>query len=324
MRFNILNSEWVTNGVYKILNDRALIIDYKAILELDQLNRILEPQKYPRSKHLFIIDIMRKFELCFDIEPDKKFLIPDILPKEEPDTGKWDNTLAFQYHYNVLPSSIISRFIVRMNHLISKNTYWRSGVVLANQENRALVKADKEDKKIFIWIEGTERTRRNFLKIIRDHFEAIHKTIPRIQANEKVPLPQNQKIVVDYKHLLDLESLGETSFVPQGLIEKVNVKELLDGVDSEKKRRERQEKPRIDEIPPSSPTTTPSTSEYSKLPSKHKFNWTKFLTAVAAIGGLLTGIGVPQLVQYVLNQQDNHPTPSSSPTQPPNTKSGSP
>ena len=211
-----------------------------------------------------------------------------------------------------------------MNHLISKNTYWRSGVVLANQENRALVKADKEDKKIFIWIEGTERTRQNFLNIIRDHFEAIHKTIPRIQANEKVPLPQNQKIVVDYKHLLDLESLGETSFVPQGLIEKVNVKELLDGVDSEKKRRERQEKPRIDEIPPSSPTTTPSTSEYSKLPSKHKFNWTKFLTAVAAIGGLLTGIGVPQLVQYVLNQQDNHPTPSPSPTQPPNTKSGSP
>ena len=308
---NILNPEWVTNGVYKILNDNLLITHYRGILERDQLDRILDPQKYPRNKHLFIIDMMRKFELCFDIERDKKFLIPDLLPKEETDTGKWEGSLAFQYHYNVLPSSIISRFIVRMNHLISKNTYWRSGVVLANQENRALVKADREDKKIFIWIKGTETTRRNFLNIIRNDFEAIHKTIPRIQADEKVPLPQDQKIVVDYKHLLDLESLGETSCVPPGLREKVNVKELLDGVDSEEKRRKQQERPSIDEKLPNTPTSSASQSS-------NKFNWTLFWSAVAAIGTLLAGLAViPQLIQLISNWNSN-PTPS--PSQTPTTK----
>ena len=180
---NVLNPEWVTNGVYKILNDAILIRDQKGVLNCTDLNRILDQEAYPSQKHMFIIDMMRKFELCFPIETDNKYLIPDILPKEEPDTGEWGNALAFQYHYSVLPNSIISRFIVRMNHKISKNTYWRSGVVLVSGEgNRALINADREDKKIFIWISGNQNTRRNFLSIIRSDFQAIHKTIPALEA----------------------------------------------------------------------------------------------------------------------------------------------
>lgn len=33
---------------------------------------------------LFIVDMMRKFELCYDLVPDQKFLVPDLLPKDEP------------------------------------------------------------------------------------------------------------------------------------------------------------------------------------------------------------------------------------------------
>ena len=235
---NVINPEWVTNGVYKILNDNALITEHKGMLERSMLNRILDPQQYPSKKHLFIINMMRKFELCFDIETDRKFLIPDLLPKEEPDTGEWNDALAFQYHYNVLPSSIISRFIVRRNNLISRKTYWRSGVVLRSEGNRALVKQDKEDKKIFIWIDGNKSSRRSFLRLIRSEFDYIHKTIPGIQAEEKIPLPKNPNILVDYKHLLNLEELGEVDFIPERSKEKVNVKELLDGIVSEQERKE--------------------------------------------------------------------------------------
>jgi internalin A len=232
---NILNPHWVTNGVYKILNDNELMTQQGGILEREMLNRILDLQKYPRQKHLFIVDMMRKFEICFDLEgfTDKKFLIPDLLTKEEPYTGDWQDTLLFQYHYNVLPSSIISRFIVRMNHKIHKKTYWRSGVVLADKQNIALVKADREDKKIFIWVSGSQPTRRNFLSSIRCQFDYIHKTIAGIEAKEKVPLPDRPEIVVDYEHLLNLEELDETSFIPSGLKTRVNVKQLLDGIETE-------------------------------------------------------------------------------------------
>ena len=238
---HVLNPEWVTNGVYKILNDRQLILDHKGILAISMLNRILEKARYPTSKHLFIIDMMRKFELCFDVEPDKKFLIPDIVPKKEPETGEWDKTLAFEYHYPVLPSSIISRFIVRMNHWISQETYWRSGVVLAKEGNKALVKADREDKKIIIRVKGTANTRRNLLTAIRSQFDYIHKTIPGIVPEEKVPLIDHPEIILDYQELLGLEEMGETSVVIGKLKQRIPLKQLLDGIESQQNRRQKDE-----------------------------------------------------------------------------------
>ena len=166
---NILNPIWVTEGVYRILNSNELF-HHKGLLEFKKLNKILNSKEYPSDKHLFIIDMMRKFELCFDLEgfKDQKFLIPDLLSKEEPHTGEWDDTLAFQYEYDVLPGNIISRFIVRMHPFICKHTYWRSGVVLENEDhgNKALVKAE-----------------------------------------EKVPLPDDPGIMVGYEPLMNLEGI---------------------------------------------------------------------------------------------------------------------
>jgi len=233
---NILNPVWVTNGVYQILNDNALMTEHKGILDRSMLSRILDSDQYPKSKQLFIIDMMRKFELCFDLVPDKQFLIPDLLSKEEPDTGQWEDALAFQYHYNVLPGSIISRFIVRSHTLLSKKTYWRSGAVLAHEGSRALVKADREDKKIFIWVSGSEGTRRQLLGIIRSHFDHIHSTIVGIEVAGKVPLPEHPDVVLDYQNLLALEFMGERDCVVPELLTKVNVKELLDGVGSKRSR----------------------------------------------------------------------------------------
>lgn len=207
----ILNPQWVTDGVYKILNSHELFQN-QGTLTLPILNKTLNPPEYPRDKRLFIVDMMKKFELCYDIEPDKSFLVPDLLPKDEPYTGEWDEALAFQYHYNVLPTSIISRFIVRMNAFVHK-TVWRSGVVLKSRGNTALVKADAEDRKIYIWVSGDENTRRDFLSAIRMEFSAIHKTIAKIEATEKVPLPsQPQAAPVDYEFLLRLERDNRSAF----------------------------------------------------------------------------------------------------------------
>ena len=237
---HVLNPEWVTNGVYKILNNAELIRDYKGILELNMLQSILNSDRYPTGKQMFIMDMMRKFELCFDIEANQKFLIPDLLPKGEPDTGNWDNTLAFEYHYPVYINSIISRFIVRMHEWISKHTYWRTGVVLAKEGNRALIKANREDKKIIIRVTGRENTRRNLLTAIRSDFEHIHSTIPGIIPIEKVPLLDFPHIPpVDYQWLFDLYNKGvRTTYVP-GLTEEIDIRQLLNGIASKIDREDR-------------------------------------------------------------------------------------
>jgi internalin A len=233
----ILNPQWVTNGVYKILNSHELFQN-QGTLTLPILNKTLNLPEYPSNKRLFIVDMMKKFELCYDIEPDKSFLIPDLLPKDEIYTGEWNDALAFQIHYNVLPSSIITRFIVRMNSFIHKNTIWRSGVVLKREENTALIKADVEERKIYISVSGKEDTRRDLLAMIRGEFDAIHKTIAKIEATEKVPLPNAPEAdPVDLTFLQRAASEGRESLPVQvgNRIIDLLVKEVLSQIEKEGK-----------------------------------------------------------------------------------------
>jgi hypothetical protein len=125
-----------------------------------------------------------------------------------------------------------------MHHYLYDDITWRNGAMVADQSNVALVQADKEEKRVSVWVRGPERGRRALLSIIRFHFDVIHSSIPGIHVEEKVPLPDHPEIVVDYQYLLDLEAMGEKSFVPAGLRQRVDVRALLDGVDLAHEQRE--------------------------------------------------------------------------------------
>ena len=94
---------------------------------------------------------------------------------------------------------------------IFDSIYWRTGVILTDGKNKALVKADIYDKKIYIYILGEDNTKREFLSHIRRELEYIHKTIAKIDAKEMVPLPANVDFVMSYKALLNLEFLSTKS-----------------------------------------------------------------------------------------------------------------
>ncbi|MDB9491077.1 COR domain-containing protein [Dolichospermum circinale CS-534/05] len=256
----VLNPEWVTNGVYKILNDNLLMTEFRGMLTLQELRRILDDSKYPDDNPEFIIKMMERFELCFPLDDKDKYLIPDLLPKEEPATGEWENVLAFEYHYNILPSSIISRFIVRMHHLADKKTWWRSGIVLKSDNNRALVKSDQEDRKIFIFISGSDFTRRDLLSMIRSQFDSIHQTIKGLEAKEKVPIPGYSGIFAGYKNLL-VYADKNLDFIPEGLTETFNARKLLNWIEEE-----RPKPGDPDPIKPPQPLDPPMTQPSQKPP----------------------------------------------------------
>ena len=233
----ILNPQWVTNGVYKILNWKPLF-ENKGVLTLTMLNDILKPPEYPSDKRLFIVDMMKKFELCYDIKPDKIFLIPDLLPKDQPEGIELKNVSAFEYQYPVLPSSVITRFIVRMNQHIENNVAWRTGVVLKIGDNQAIVMADIEDKKISIYIDGLEHTRRDALSAIRYQLDEIHVSIKGLNPQKRIPIPEAPNAEpLDYDYLLQLERDGFDQLpVKDGnRLVKVDVRKLLSGIESESK-----------------------------------------------------------------------------------------
>ena len=246
---NVLKPNWVTEGIYALLSDENLKTKTKGIFTPDDLTRILNPERYPTKRHSYLIGLMKEFELCFALECEPpQFLIAGLLPKDQPDeTELHDETLEFQYHYKVLPESIISRFIVITHEKIHNQIYWRSGVMLQYQENNeiyniARIKADPEDKKIFIIISGRKETRRLFLGILRDKFQKIHKSLPNLEITEWVPVPNHPNHPpLDYQELLGLERMRVVEYPIGKLNININIRQLLDGYESLESRQRRQE-----------------------------------------------------------------------------------
>ncbi|MEH2202520.1 MAG: leucine-rich repeat domain-containing protein, partial [Nostoc sp.] len=244
----VLKPNWVTEGIYALLSDENLKTKTKGIFTPADLTRILNPERYPTKRHNYLIGLMKEFELCFALECDPpQFLIAGLLPKDQADeTELQGETLEFQYHYKVLPESIISRFIVNTHEKIHNQIYWRSGVMLQYQENNeiyniAQIKADPEDKKIFITISGRKETRRLFLGILRDVFQKIHKSLPNLEITEWVPVPNHPKHPpLDYQELLGLESMGESTITIGKLKLKLDLRQLLDGYEDIRTRQRQQ------------------------------------------------------------------------------------
>ncbi len=234
---NVLKPQWVTSAIYKILNS-DLLFDQKGRIEIAQLREILDVGEYPITQHAYIADLMQRFELCFAYRFDNReyLLIPDLLPKESPsETGKWENSLAFQIRYDdVLPSSIISRFIVKMQMHVDQDMLWRNGVLLRIDEVTAIVSADLTDRRIQINVKGPGDERRRKLEVIRTTFKVIHRSFADIAASEWVPVP-GSTAVIDYERLLLHERTGMEMIIEIGMNEPILVRKLLEGVDPPEK-----------------------------------------------------------------------------------------
>jgi internalin A len=233
---HVLNPHWVTNGIYKLLNS-PLLAEQRGVVRLADAARILDGGRYPAATHRFLFDLMKKFELCFSFpEDDTRYLVPELLDKQQPDYGPEFEPAAclnFQYHYPVLPEGMLPRFIVRTHALSEGQPRWRTGVVLEFEGNRALVRGDGPGGKVFISVNGPPRGCRRLLAVVRSDFERIHRDIPKLEPQAMVPVPGHPEVVVPYRELQILEENGHRILprVAGSRVLELNVQELLDGVD---------------------------------------------------------------------------------------------
>lgn len=240
---SVLKPEWVTQGIYDILNAKKLA-DCQGELALSDLKDILPKPRYPIQKHLFLLELMRKFSLCFAFHDNtERYLVPELLGKEEPEEVAQfhpEQCLNFEYHYSVLPEGLLPRFIVRTHTLSRDQRRWRSGVVLSHEACKALVKAEPIERRVVVRVrEGDANGRGNLLAIIRYDLDRIHAEFKdRLDAAPRVPLADHPTFAVDYTKLVVLEKQGVKEFpevIGQQVVS-VRVSELLNGVDFEEQR----------------------------------------------------------------------------------------
>jgi len=236
---HVLNPKWVTQAVYRIINSEILS-ECKGLLRLGYLREILRKRNdndydYPLSQYKYIIGLMMKFELCYEID-NNIVLIPDLLDVQEPQFDfNYDSSLHFVIEYDFLPRSILPRFIVKMNKNIKGELRWRTGVVLEDKvlEATAVIRADNEARKIYIYVDGEQK--KDFLATILYFFREINKSFEKLEFVEKVPMPDDPKVTISYKHLLTLASKGRDEYIPDGSDKEYSVGELLGIVQFDKK-----------------------------------------------------------------------------------------
>ena len=175
----VVNPQWIADSVHQVL-DSGEIRRNLGMVSYETLRRLLKSrsEENDSKNHAdFLVRIMRRFELCVEVDnSNEEFLFPNMLPMNRPEIGEWKNGLRFEYRYDVLPPDIISRFIVRVHDMIWERAYWRHGVVIVKEGNRALVVSDQYDSRINIEIVGNTAMRRDLLAIIRHQFARIHET----------------------------------------------------------------------------------------------------------------------------------------------------
>jgi internalin A len=237
---HVLNPHWVTEGLYTVLNAKRLEESHGQ-LSVHDLDRLLPAAIYPREMHAYLLELMRKFELCFPFPDDPNmFLVPELLGKDQPsETLRFDpaECLNFEYRYPVLPEGLLPRFIVRTHALSEGYPRWRTGVVLAFDGNEALIKADPYDtRRITISVSGPRDRRRNLLALVRSEFDRIHAKITKLGQEEFVPVPSHPTVAIPWKKLRVLEDNGVgqlTEVVGNGVVY-LGVQDLLNGVEVEK------------------------------------------------------------------------------------------
>jgi internalin A len=234
---HVLNPHWVTNGIYRIIN-APVLTQQRGEIALNDLRSILDQKVYPARMHGFLLDLMRKFELCFPLREDsaERFLIPELLHKQEPiETAEFvaAKCLNFEYHYPELPEGLTPRFIVRTYPMSAGLPRWRSGVIVKFEGNRALVRGDVQERKVSISVAGPAPGRRNLLAIIRADMEHIHADIAKLQPKAMVPVPDHPSVLIEYDKLLKFEEKGVAQIqevVGEDILT-LDVRTLLNGVD---------------------------------------------------------------------------------------------
>lgn len=238
----ILKTEWGTDAVYKILDNNS-ITETQGRFTFKDIKSIWIENKF-KDKHLELLQLMKKFELCFQIKDTKHYIAPSLLPTEEPPliyienkeqkTYFWSDTdnVTFEYHYIFMPAGIFNRFMVKMHNYIEHNFYWRNGVFLNFEDTIAKVLNNPLSRKIIIKIRG--RNPKYFLSIIRFHINEIHKTLNNPSVKEMIPCICNScKIeprLFEYNILLTAIKKGIKTIQCHKSFKAVDILKLLEGI----------------------------------------------------------------------------------------------
>lgn len=144
---SVLKPQWLVDGIYGVLRWMQKL-ETKGIIQQSDLKQALpDIALYPLNMHRYLLDLMAKFELSFELDATgEKCLVPGLLSPNQPvELKRFVGAFArhVQFRYSELrPPGLMPQFIVRSHTLSEGNPRWQRGVVLKRGSAEVLVRAD--------------------------------------------------------------------------------------------------------------------------------------------------------------------------------------
>ncbi|MFT5892219.1 MAG: internalin A, partial [Dokdonia sp.] len=241
---NVINPQWIMDGVYAIINDPKVKDANKGKLLLSDLGRILPSKKFPKGRHIYLLDLMQKFNLCYAAKDQPNtYFIPDLFEDIEPEYA-WNTeaSMHFRYDYDDFsPDAFMTRFIVEMHQDIIDEKRWRSGVFISNGSCSAKVYQSYRKNYIHIEVISHEGEGRGYLYTIREAFRKLHQPFKEMKVKQEVLYKEHW---LDYIQLAKLE-VRHRPFYHVDLDEDLPITEILNGYSTPTDRSGRQKRIKI-------------------------------------------------------------------------------
>lgn len=153
----ILNPNWITTAVYRVINEMNKVKKYK--ISFTDFKEILvnDKREWKEDECIYIFRLFEIYNLGYYIKGGESLVIPYLLPCDRPKNIPHftDHFIEIRYKLDApIPPDIISRFIVSMHKYLYENQMWRNGVVLKYEETIAIIR--KDDRTINIVVSNID------------------------------------------------------------------------------------------------------------------------------------------------------------------------
>jgi small GTP-binding protein len=188
----ILKPKWGTGAAYAVLDNPEVIRNFGRFSN-KELAQIWSADKYS-GMHSGLLELMKKFQLCYEIPQCKGiYIAPQLLTENQPEYA-WDESenLILRYTYDFMPKGLVRQFIVAMHESIEAQNVWRSGVIIHKREyanTRAEVIENYGKREIKIRVSG--KNKRDLLTIVTHELDKIHNSYKRLADKYQKLIPCN-------------------------------------------------------------------------------------------------------------------------------------
>lgn len=223
---HILNPEWLSDGVYRILTDKHTH-DLQGVITEKDFSRILYKTdahtfNYPKQHYGYLIEMIKQFSLGYENPTTHQIFLPQAFQSDypagfRPEDFKTDALHFFFRYETFIPAGAISSFIARTFGRVRGHLYWQKGIVIEQSESgetqTALVMQTDTRNRIDIWVQGTHR--REFFIEIRKIFREFHERYPGLKVDEMIGLDTRRETDVKYRVLIAQKHKGKIEYTDE-------------------------------------------------------------------------------------------------------------